>query len=312
MEIYVGADSFDTYESITPTVVTSKAMSFNIIAGGEYKLGFRRIENETYNNIEHMDGVEYYMINLANGTKESIFIPRDSAIQNGVRNGLSTLVEGYRFISLKVGDIDVYNMFVSSMYAPQAKAMIIGDSYVDGDTLIGTDQTTGCGQKNKFACLLQSAISQTEFVVGGRGGERINTNSIGYILFEITKFLPKYVIVELGINNSSSSTNQTTAFNEYKNSMELLISEIQKLELTPVFMTIPPLSNKLTFVDSVNGWVRDSGYRYVDMNKAVTTDSDGHTWNPDYVKADGIHPTVLGHEAIYNAFVKELPELFAV
>ena len=63
---------------------------------------------------------------------------------------------------------------------------------------------------------------------------------------------------------------------------------------------------------AANDYVRNSGMRYVDICKAVTTDADGSTWNPDYIKADGVHPSKAGHQAIYEAFVRELPEIFNV
>ena len=62
----------------------------------------------------------------------------------------------------------------------------------------------------------------------------------------------------------------------------------------------------------MNDWVKNSGYRYVDQCKAVTVDGAGLVWKDGYVYSDGVHPTALGHKAIYDVFVKELPELFAV
>ena len=62
----------------------------------------------------------------------------------------------------------------------------------------------------------------------------------------------------------------------------------------------------------INSWVKHQPYRYVDISKAVTVDGAGVTWKSGYVNADNTHPTSLGHQAYYDTFRRELPELFSI
>ena len=79
----------------------------------------------------------------------------------------------------------------------------------------------------------------------------------------------------------------------------------------PILTTITPFNNdaRKSVRDAVNSWVRNSGYLYVDICKAVTNEEQD-SWKSGYVMTDNIHPTVQGHKAIYDAFIEELPELF--
>lgn len=301
MEIWSGAEGGDTFGPLTPKVVLSKVCDFALVAGNTYHLSIRSYENQTVDNTEHQDGVLYSIKSIADNVTEEIFVPRNQTVNNGIRNGITAYGKGRRFVSLKDGDIDVENVFISSDYTPHAKALIIGDSYVDGDTLIGQG-----GQQYKFACLLQSAIGMNDFVIAGKGGAAENVSTNEYAVKEIADFAPQYVIIELGANNSD--------FDSYETAMEQLVAVVIKNGLVPILLTVPPVNNggRPTFLAAANAWIRSSGYRYVDLNKAVTSDNDGLVWKTGYVMSDGTHPTVLGHQAIYDAFVRELPELFNV
>ena len=305
LEIYAGSGGADTYEPGSPKVVISKSMSFALVAGNVYKLGMRKFENETYNNVEHMDGVVYYIQSYSDNVIYEEFVPRDTTIHEGIRNGITASCKGVQFVSLKVGDVTVDNIFVSSEYDVRAKAIILGDSIVDGDTLIGTDTLTGCGQKNKYACLLQSAIGMNSFVIAGKGGDSMSQSSIPYLMKEVQLFVPGYCILAFGANHST--------FDGFKTNMEIFCSWLVSIGVTPILETICPASGRSAeLIAQMSNWVRNSGYRFVDLNKAVTVDGAGLVWKDGYVNSDGVHPTPLGHRAIYDAFVKELPELFSV
>lgn len=304
-EIYAGSGGADTYEPDSPRVVISRIMSFALVAGNVYKLGMRKFENETYNNVEHMDGVVYYIQSYADNVLYEEFVPRDTTRHEDIRNGITASCKGVQFVSLKVGDVTVDNIFVSSEYDTRAKAIILGDSIVDGDTLIGTDTSTGCGQKNKYACLLQSAIGMNSFVIAGKGGDSMSQGSIPYLMKEVELFAPGYCILAFGANHST--------FDGFKTNMEFFCSWLVSIGVTPILETVCPASGRSAeLIAQMSNWVRNSGYRYVDLNKAVTVDGLGVTWIDGYVNADGTHPTVLGHSAIFETFQRELPELFSV
>lgn len=305
LEIYAGSGGADTYEPDSPRVVISRVMSFALAAGNIYKLGMRKFENETYNNVEHMDGVVYYIQSYADNVLYEEFVPRDTTRHEDIRNGITASCKGVQFVSLKLGDVTVDNIFISSEYDTRAKAIILGDSIVDGDTLIGTDTSTGCGQKNKYACLLQSAIGMNSFVIAGKGGDSMSQGSIPYLMKEVELFAPGYCILAFGANHST--------FDGFETNMELFCSWLISIGITPVLETVCPASGRSAeLIAQMSNWVRNSGYRYVDVSKAVTVDGLGVTWKDGYVFADGTHPTPLGHQAIFETFQRELPELFSV
>lgn len=306
MEIWSGNTAGDTYETNQPRVVLSKTLSFALTVGNTYKLSMRKFENETYNNVEHMDGVVYTLESFADNVTETIFVPRDTTINNGVRNGITASCKGSQFFSLKLGEVEVDNIFLSSEYDPHAKAMIVGDSLVDGDTMIGEDATTHCGQKYKYACLIQSAIENGDkcFVIAGKGGDAYSGNTNSYLKDEIGSFMPKYVILAFGANHNNLENFQTN--------LEDIISFLETLGVEPILVTITPVQNgaREAFQTAANTWIKSRPYRYVDINAAVTT--DGVHWKDGYALSDGTHPSRLGHQAIYEAFLREIPELFNI
>ena len=303
LEIYAGSPGADTYEQNAPKVVISDTMSFALTAGKKYLLGMRYFENETYNNVEHMDGLVCYIKSYDDNVLFEEFVPRDSTVHEGIRNGITAGLNGSQFVSLKVGDVTVDNIFVASEYDPRAKAIIIGDSLVGGDTLIGTDTTTGCGQKNKYACLLQSAIGMDSFVIAGKGGDGMFLNSMPYLKKEVELFYPGYCIIAFGANNNNIDT--------YTTNMQTYIDWLLEIGVAPILVTVCPAAGN-NIIAQMNTWVRNSGYRYVDLSKAVTVDGLGVTWKDGYANSDNTHPTPLGHQVIYETFVTELPELFNV
>ena len=64
-----------------------------------------------------------------------------------------------------------------------------------------------------------------------------------------------------------------------------------------------------SFRISANNYIRGCGKKYVDICKAVT-DTTETIWKAGYVMPDMIHPSVIGHNAIYERFKYDVPELF--
>lgn len=306
MEIWSGNTAADTYETNTPKVVLSHTLSYALTAGNTYKISLRKFENETYNNTEHMDGVVYSITSFADNDTYDLFVPRDSTTHESIRNGITASCKGSQFFSLKVGDVEVDNIFLSSEYDPHAKAMIVGDSLIDGDTMIGEDTTTGCGQRYKYSCLIQSAIENGDkcFVIAGKGGDAYSGSTNAYLKDEIGSFMPKYCILEMGGNHNQ--------LDPFKTGLLDMLSFLKTLNIEPILQTICPVQNgaRETFQTAANAWIKSLPYRYVDVNAAVTT--DGVHYKDGYCFQDGTHLSKIGHQAAYEAFVRELPELFNV
>ena len=253
----------------------------------------------------HIDGTVYSIYSYADDADADypteIFMPRDTHYSTGgIKNKTVAAFKGYQFISLKHGEVEITNMFVSSPYNPHVQAMIIGASFIDGDTVVSQG-----GQYLKFSCKIQEKIGADSYVIGGRGGDAITSSSFQYLQKEVALFCPKYLTPYFGTNYNNIDT--------YISNFEAFTAWLVKVGVEPILVTISPVVDNPTknaIILQENQWVRNSGFRYVDVYKAVT-DGNGN-WIEGYVLADGTHPTAAGHQAIYEAFVREVPELFAV
>ena len=56
-------------------------------------------------------------------------------------------------------------------------------------------------------------------------------------------------------------------------------------------------------------YLRASGLRYVDIDKAVGADEDTGEWYSDMLDTDGVHPTKAGAMAMFDAVMDVIPEL---
>lgn len=303
--IRCGSSASDTYVHIDPVVIFTYTLPFTLAVGKTYKIGYIKRDASLVNN-DYVDNATFFVDDCEGHRYEKTIEKTASASNyNGVSGRYSTLLLGTPFVSLKQGEATINNIVFASDYAPRAKCLLTGDSFVAGDTM--TDE----GQRYKYAALLQQAIGIDEFVIVGMGGEEVRETWMLYITECICKYYPEYVIISLGTNNHVLSV--------YEDLMNSFITWLTKIGIKPVLVTITPYkigSNddaRKTFREAANSYVRNSGYRYIDICKAVTyEDSNGTHWISDYVKSDGVHPSKAGHQAIYEAFVRELPEIFNV
>ena len=93
--------------------------------------------------------------------------------------------------------------------------------------------------------------------------------------------------------------------------MEYVINYSVSRGVMPILTTITPFNNdaRKSVRNAVNNWVRTSGYLYVDICKAVTN-TEQSSWKSGYVMSDNVHPTAIGHQAIFDTFCNEVPEIF--
>ena len=108
---------------------------------------------------------------------------------------------------------------------------------------------------------------------------------------------PKYLVWCLGMNDSSWN------WRYYEKKVEMLC---RANGVTLILQTIPyPESG--TNKEVINNEVRASGYRYIDVFDAVSSNSDGD-WYDGYCD-DGVHPTILGAKAIAAQVLADFPEI---
>ncbi len=121
---------------------------------------------------------------------------------------------------------------------------------------------------------------------------------------------PKYILWCLGQNDGSDTTESN-----YTNWLSYLCEVLDICSdngITPILCTIPsvPKGGGRSH-ESKNAWIRSSGYRYVDMAKAVGSEWNNGTvtWYSDMLKSDNEHPNVEGGKAIEKRMLLECPEL---
>ena len=114
---------------------------------------------------------------------------------------------------------------------------------------------------------------------------------------------PTYIYWAMGMNDGDSNTEVNVNWKKvYDELVELCM--VNDIEL--IFATIP---NTTTHVNKYKNYIiENSGYRYVDINKAVAKDNLGNWWD-NYIEDDNTHPKEKGILAIVNRMALEFPEL---
>jgi lysophospholipase L1-like esterase len=112
---------------------------------------------------------------------------------------------------------------------------------------------------------------------------------------------PEIIVWTLGMNNGDSGA-VNSSWNSDLNSVKSLCDTHGITLILATIPTCPQADN--TYKNNV---VRQSGYRYVDFNKAVGV--SGTTWYDGMLSSDNVHPTSLGAQALARQFVIDVPEI---
>lgn len=104
------------------------------------------------------------------------------------------------------------------------------------------------------------------------------------------------------MNDGSDGT--TTPSTNWKTNVDRFINLCQTSNICPIFATIP--STPTIDHSKKNAWIRQSGYRYIDFEKAVGADINSQ-W---YVgsRDSGNHSTEKGAKEMAFRFILDLPE----
>lgn len=109
---------------------------------------------------------------------------------------------------------------------------------------------------------------------------------------------PKYLVWCLGMNDTDAN---------FKSYFDIVKNYCQQQGITMIGCTIPTVPTRAKEV--ISEYVRNSGIRYIDAYKAVGADNNGN-WYSGYLSSDGVHPTVLGAQAIALQWTVDFPELY--
>jgi len=138
----------------------------------------------------------------------------------------------------------------------------------------------------------------------GRGGASF-TNDNKRFFAQLEKVNSCYTILE-GVSNDMD-------YVYWLNGLQMLINFCLVNGSIPILTTYAPNDHDTSehrheLINSVNQWVRNSGYIYFDVNKALS--NDGVSFKTGYVLSDGIHPSQEGHLALFNRLKMDCPFLF--
>lgn len=114
---------------------------------------------------------------------------------------------------------------------------------------------------------------------------------------------PNTIIWCLGMNNGDTSSAVNSTWYEYYIKLKNMCED-QNINL--VLCTIP---NVATVNNNYkNAIIRESGYRYIDLAKAVGSDIST-AWYTGLLSNDGVHPSALGDEMIARFMESAVPEI---
>lgn len=122
---------------------------------------------------------------------------------------------------------------------------------------------------------------------------------------------PKYLVWCLGMNNGDNGgVNSSWSY-----ATESVIAMCEERGINVILATIPSCGVFENDTDPVievdnsykNEWVKASGHRYIDFEKAVIEGETG--WHSGMLSGDGIHPTELGAKALASRVLTDFPEI---
>jgi len=188
-----------------------------------------------------------------------------------------------------------YMEYFSSMPVNSPLA-IFGDSFVEAGTL-------GQELNKRYASLIQEALGEPIFI-DGLGGETSYGLLLKYENDSLTN--AKYTLIATGMNDASGG------FTDWKQNYFGVISLVERKGSIPILATVSRngATDNLSFITSVNDFIRNSGYPYLDVARALSVNNDGVTQDTNLVLSDLIHPNVAGHKAIYDRTWVDIPFIY--
>lgn len=274
-----GVNELKTYtiDNDNFTLINTYAFPFDIVVGTEYLLKLTK-------------NVSSVAIEVWDDSGDNYFIKNDLAYLAG-----ATACWGRPTGYVQKGTAQLINYYAITDYNTSGRLCAWGDSFIEGNSIPND-------KDKRYIALLQTLLGNDMVAIFGRGGE--STTSIqGRFTGEVEWMQRcKYALIALGTNDTSLSA--------YQANMPLLIQKAKDYGMIPILVTITPRTDakdNTGYIDSLNTYIRGLGELYVDMNKAVTT--DGITWKVGYQLPDLVHPSIEGHNAMYNRLVFDCPFL---
>lgn len=279
--------------------ITETKMQLHLVGGNYEGLLFETdltgiaIENNAIITLgfeKDSDGCDYYISNGINIINKRVEKYGQLDIAN---EELLAMMWGSPYVASKNVSFNATEIVFNTVYKRVSRILAWGDSFYEGSSLLPE------GLENRYISKIASNFSENSLPIFGKGGERLRTHWFEQFEKEITWFDAEYVIIGLGTNNRS--------YSEYLETITDAIAKVKDVGMTPVLITVTPrpdTEGSTEFKDfriAANNYVRNiSDELYIDICECVTTDLNEDTWKDGYVFGDLVHPTVLGHQNIYE------------
>ena len=206
-------------------------------------------------------------------------------------NKVDTFKVSSKFIGISnpfvrsVGSKIRVNDFSFSCEEYNNEVWIFGDSYVD------------CADPARWVHWIYKDFG---FLCDGLPGGK-SIHSYDFLCTALTINKPKYLVWCLGMNDGSDRFFAIVSWLFYTKKIEKLCREN---DINLIFGIVPTCPK--VFNGHKNNYIRKSGYRYIDFEKALFDDNGD--WKDGFC-ADGIHPTEEGAKAMAEQFLKDFPEM---
>lgn len=201
---------------------------------------------------------------------------------------------GFMHIS---GSVTVKWCGFSTPFPKNPKVLFLGDSFTAGNSLTPNEHNRYCARLLRYL--------GGNAAIAGRGGET-TTTVLDRLDTDLDFFKPRYVHVLLGANDTTNTT-WTSNIMTISNRVDAIGAEL-------ILGTVAPRNdstNRQSFFNDINPWIRTNGLAFVDYAKALTTDNDGVTFN-ESLAIDTVHPNAEGHLAMFRQAIADCPDVFEV
>ena len=188
-----------------------------------------------------------------------------------------------------------------------------GSTNVGASTLLMGDSYMGHADKARW-CYYLVHNGFDNYILNAYPGETA-VSGLADLKVLLTHFTPKRLFWCYGMNNIDSSS---TVNSSWMSAYEEVAQICRESDIELILMTFPTarggkvddtnISN-MRVMKHKNAIIRESGFRYVDIDKAFGADEETGEWYDGYMSSDGVHPTEKGAVVMYNAIMTTIPEM---
>ena len=202
---------------------------------------------------------------------------------------------GYMIVSVFGNGVRYTDRHKAYLLQPKKpKVLFIGDSFMNG--WFGT----------RYASLIKRDLKGNAWIEGKTG--ETSTGILSHLKNTLLKYVePQFIFWAAGTNDKDYGT--------WLANTQEFIAVCEKIGATPVLSTITVRADSNSEAHNAmalaaNEWIRNSGYKYADLNIITTENYDGKTQSASMFLDDGVHPTTACFEAMYKKIKIDVPEIF--